>query len=66
MKYINNKECIWDPVSDCLGCPHQPTCEATLPDIAEAMWKENKRQEETLQATFNVLSKAVDIIERII
>lgn len=66
MKYINNKECIWNPVSDCLGCPCQPTCEATLTDIAKAMWEENQKQKETLQLTFNALNKAVDIIERII
>lgn len=66
MKYINNKECIWNPVSDCLGCPYQPTCEATPNDIAEAMWKENQKQKETLQITFSALNKAINIIERII
>lgn len=66
MKFIHNKECIWNPVSDCLGCPYQSTCEATLTDIAEAMWKENQKQKETLQLTFNALNKAADIIERII
>ena len=65
MKYINNKECIWNPVSDCLGCPYQPTCEATLTDIAEAMWKENQKQKETLQLTLAALNKASNIIERL-
>lgn len=64
MKYINNKECIWNPVSDCLGCPNQPTCEATLKDIATAMWKENQKQKETLQLTLAALNKASNIIER--
>jgi hypothetical protein len=65
MKYINNKECIWNPTTDCLGCPSQPTCEATLKDIAAAMWEENQKQKETLQLTLAVLNKANNIIERL-
>ena len=66
MKYINNKECIWNPTTDCLGCPNQLTCKATLSDITSALWEENQKQKETLQLTFNALNKAVDIIEKII
>lgn len=65
MKYINNKECIWNPTTDCLGCPNQPTCEATLTDIAKAMWEENQKQKETLQLTLAALNKASNIIERL-
>ena len=65
MKYINNKECIWNPTPDCLGCPNQPTCEATLTDIAKAMWEENQKQKETLQLTLAALNKASNIIERL-
>lgn len=65
MKFINNHECIWNPTTDCLGCPSQPTCEATLTDIAEAMWKENQKQKETLQLTLAALNKASNIIERL-
>ena len=48
MKYINNEECIWNPITDCLGCPRQPICEATLTDIAKAMWEENQRMKNSL------------------
>lgn len=65
MKYINNKECIWNPTTDCLGCPNHPTCEATLKDIAKAMWEENQKQKETLQLTLAALNKASNIIERL-
>lgn len=62
MKYINKRECIWNPTSMCLGCPYQPTCDATLKDISEAMWEENQRQKEALNEMNHLLNKMRGIL----
>ena len=62
MKYINKRECIWNPTSMCLGCPYQPTCDATLKDISEAMWEENQKQTETLNELRHIVKRMRGII----
>ena len=62
MKYINKRECIWNPTSMCLGCPYQPTCDATLKDISEALWEENQRQTETLNELRHIVKRMRGII----
>lgn len=62
MKFIHNKECIWNPVSDCLGCPYQSTCEATLTDIARAMWEENQRMKNSLNKIALSLGECAEIV----
>jgi hypothetical protein len=66
MKFINNRECIWNPTTDCLGCPSQPTCEATLKDIATAMWEENQSFKRVLEQTANKLTHDTVTITRIL
>lgn len=62
MKYINKRECIWNPTSMCLGCPYQPTCDATLKDISEAMWEENQKQTEILNELRHIVKRMRGII----